>query len=122
MAIVGKDASFRLVDYIENLYLENLILKDELRHRNQAQMAAMLEKLKADPRITTRVRALFAPLRARILEEAFEEQADPRISKSKSTEERSLDLFASDSLPGRAFYQPFSTQFCVQKVLSRAAN
>jgi hypothetical protein len=82
MAIVGKDARFRLVDYIENLYLENLILKDELRHRNLAQMAAMLEKLKADPRITTRVRALFAPLRARILEEAFEEQAIQEFLKA----------------------------------------
>jgi len=74
MPILSQEILSRLIDRIEALYIENLILRDELRHRNQDQLAQMIEQAKNSPRLTAKVRALFAPIRNALLDEVLLEQ------------------------------------------------
>ena len=75
MPIPAKEIIFRLMDRIEEIYIENIILRDELRHMNRAALDQVLQDAKNDPRLKSKVAALHASQRAALLQESLEEQA-----------------------------------------------
>ena len=61
-----KELSIRLLAAIENLFLENMILKDVLQEKGWDGMDRVLTKAKASSKVMDHVRIIFAPIRSRI--------------------------------------------------------
>ncbi len=75
MPIPAKDIIFRLMDRIEEMYIENLILRDELRHMNQEALNQVIQDAKNSPKLKSKVASLFAATRAALLQESLQEEA-----------------------------------------------
>jgi hypothetical protein len=61
-----KELSIRLLAAIENLFLENMILKDVLQEKGWDGMDRVLTEAKASSKVMDHVRIIFAPIRSRI--------------------------------------------------------
>jgi hypothetical protein len=61
-----KDLVIRLLNAVEDLYLENTLLRVVYRQRGWHSMDKVLAEMKADPEATALVRSKFAQLRLRI--------------------------------------------------------
>lgn len=75
MPILAKDIIFRLMDRIEELYIENATLREELRNADQNALNETIQHMKDSVRVRQHVAARFAPVRAALLRESLEEQA-----------------------------------------------
>lgn len=82
MPNLSEDILSRLLNHIEGMYVENLILRDELRHRDQATLNRVIEDAKASPKMKKKIAALFRPLRSSLSEEVRLEEAIREFAKA----------------------------------------
>jgi hypothetical protein len=71
---MDKPLAEQMLDFIEQMYLENTFLKAVYRSKGWKNMEKVLQEARTDPVMAPKVQAIFGPLRDRIREQASLEQ------------------------------------------------